>query len=245
LRRYVEAQRGFTDGLLVNPQAHLFSLATAAIDLKKNGDTAPLRAALNKIPRDFDPGGAVTTVALRLSLMTRNYVEAARLLDVSTHKELNDGGVGGTAATLDGYTFPKSWYQGLVARGQGDMERARRAFETARGLVEADPRQCLDDAKTNSMLGLIDAALARKEAALREGRRAVELLPVSKDAYDGPVVATNLAVIYAQVGERDLALQQLAELVALPNGPTSGTLGVEPEWDPLRGDPRFEKLLTL
>jgi TolB-like protein/Tfp pilus assembly protein PilF len=245
LRRYVEAQRGFTDGLLVNPQAHLFSLATAAIDLKKNGDTAPLRAALNKIPRDFDPGGAVTTVALRLSLMNRNYVEAARLLEVSPHKELNDGGVGGTAATLDGYTFPKSWYQGLVARGQGDMERARRAFETARGLVEADPRQCLDDAKTNSMLGLIDAALARKEAALREGRRAVELLPVSKDAYDGPVIATNLAVIYAQVGERDLALQQLAELVALPNGPTSGTLGVEPEWDPLHSDPRFEKLLTL
>jgi hypothetical protein len=79
---------------------------------------------------------------------------------------------------------------------------------------------------------------------LKHGRKAVELLPISKDAYDGPLLATNLAVIYAQVGERDLGLQQLAELVALPNGPTPGTLRVEPEWDPLRGDPRFEKMIA-
>jgi tetratricopeptide (TPR) repeat protein len=94
------------------------------------------------------------------------------------------------------------------------------------------------------MLGLIDAALGRKENALKHGRKAVELLPISEDAYDGPLLATNLAVIYAQVGEHDLAVQQLAELVVLPNGPTPGTLRVEPEWDPLRGDPRFEKLIA-
>jgi hypothetical protein len=89
---------------------------------------------------------------------------------------------------------------------------------------------------------LIHAALGRKEDALREGHRAVGLLPISKDTYDGPILATNLAAIYAQVGERDLALEQLARLIEVPNGPTPGTLRIEPEWDALRGDPRFEKL---
>ncbi len=242
LRRYAEAERGFAEGLVVNPHAHLFSLASAAIALKKDGDTMALRAALDKIPRSFDPGGAVTTVAVRVSLINRDYAEAERLLRVSSYDEFNDGGIGGTAGGLDGYTFSKAWYEGLIARGQGDMKRMQRAFESARRTVQADTRQCSEDAKTNSMLALIDAALGRKEDAMREGQHSVELLPTSRDAYDGPLLATNLAVIYAQVGERNLALQQLAELMALPNGPTPGTLRVEPEWDPLRGDPRFEKL---
>ena len=93
-----------------------------------------------------------------------------------------------------------------------------------------------------ALLALIFAALGRKEDAIRKGRRAVELLPISNDAYDGPIIATNLAAIYVQLGERELALQQLTSLVEVPNGPTPGTLRVEPEWDPLRGDPRFEKL---
>jgi TolB-like protein/Flp pilus assembly protein TadD len=242
LRRYDEAQRGFADGLVVNPYAHLFSLATASIALKKDGDTTPLRAALKTIPRDFDPGGAVTMVAVRLNLVERDYEGAARLLENSTCNEFNDGGIGGTAGMLDGYTFPKAWYEGLIARGQGDIKRMQRLLESARKMIEQDPRQCTDDAKTNSMLGLIDAALGRKDEAMRKGRRSVDLLPTSKDAYDGPLLATNLAVIYAQVGEHELALQELAKLVTLPNGPTPGTLRAEPEWDPLRGDPRFEKL---
>jgi TolB-like protein/Flp pilus assembly protein TadD len=242
LRRYEEAERGFADGLAVNPHAYLFSLATASMALKKSGDTTALRAALKTIPRDFDPGGAVTIVTIRLSLMERDYAEAARLLQSSACDEFNDGGIGGTAGMLDGYAFPKLWYEGLIARGQGDIKRMERLLESARKMIEQDPRQCTDDAKTNTMLGLIDAALGRKEEAMRKGRRSIELLPTSKDAYDGPLLATNLAVIYAQVGERDLALQQLAELSTLPNGPTPGTLRAEPEWDPLRGDPRFENL---
>jgi TolB-like protein len=245
LCRYAEAERGFLDGLVVNPHAHLFSLATAAIALRRDGDTTALRDALEKIPRDFDPGGAVTTVAVRLNLINRDYAEAERLLRGSSREEFNDDGIGGTAALLDGYAFPKAWYEGLVARGQGDIERMQRHLEFARRTIQADPRQCSEDAKTCSMLGLIDAALGRKEDAVREGRHSVGLLPISRDAYDGPILATNLAVIYAQVGEHDLALEQLTKLIVLPNGPTPGTLRVEPEWNGLRGDPRFEKLLAL
>jgi TolB-like protein/Flp pilus assembly protein TadD len=244
MRRYSEAQHAVDNALLVDPNAHLFSIARASIDLKKNGDTAPLRAALGVIPGDFDPGGTVTTVGIRLSLMERDFAEAARILAASAHDRFTDSGFGGTAGMIDGYTFPKTWYEGLVARAHGNVDTAQDAFEEARRVVEVDLAQWPDDMKAIMMLAFIHAALGRKEDALREGRRAVELLPISKDAYDGPILATNLAAIYAQVGKRDLALEQLATLIEVPNGPTPGTLRAEPEWDALRGDPRFEKIVA-
>jgi TolB-like protein/Tfp pilus assembly protein PilF len=244
MRRYVEAQDAIDNALLVNPNAHLFSIARASIELKKSGETAPLRAALGAIPRDFDPGGAVATVGIRLSLMERDFAKAAQMLAASTHDRLTDSGFGGTAGMIDGYTFPKTWYEGLVARAHGNVDMAQHAFEEARRVVEVDLAQWPDDMKAIMMLAFIHAALGRKEDALREGRRAVELLPISKDAYDGPILATNLAAIYAQVGERDLALEELARLTEVPNGPTPGTLRAEPEWDPLRRDPRFEKIVA-
>ncbi len=244
MRRYAEAQHAIDNALLVNPNAHLFSIARASIDLKKSGDTAPLRAALGVIPGDFDPGGAVATVGIRLSLMEGDFAEAARILAASAHDRFTDSGFGGTAGMIDGYTFPKTWYEGLVARAHGNIDKAQHAFEEARRVVEVDLAQWPDDMKAVMMLAFIHAALGRKEDALREGRRAVELLPISKDAYDGPILATNLAAIYAQVGERDFALEQLATLIEVPNGPTPGTLRAEPEWDALRGDPRFEKIVA-
>jgi tetratricopeptide (TPR) repeat protein len=176
--------------------------------------------------------------------MERDFEKAARMLAASAHDRFADSGLGGTAGMIDGYTFPKSWYEGLVARAHGNIDMAQHAFEEAGRVVKADLAQWPDDIKAIMMSALIHAALGRKEDALREGRRAVELLPISKDAYDGPILATNLAAIYAQVGEHDLALEQLATLVEVPNGPTPGTLRVEPEWDALRGDPHFEKIVA-
>jgi TolB-like protein/Flp pilus assembly protein TadD len=243
LCRFEEAEKTFDQGLTNNPQARLFSLACGAIDLKRDGNTEPLCAALKKLPPDFDPGGAVATVAIRMNLMERDYSGAARWLESSTRDLLNDAGLGGMAASIDGYSFPRTWYAGLIAHGKGETEAAQRAFAKARETVQADLRQWPDDAKTNMMLALVDAALGRKDAAIKEARRAVELLPVAQDAFDGPTIATNLAVVYAQVGEHDLALQELTSLLEIPNGPTRGMLRVEPEWDSLRNDPRFQKLL--
>jgi TolB-like protein/Flp pilus assembly protein TadD len=240
--RYAEAASTLSDGAECCPDAHFFSLARAALDLKTNGDTAALRAALRDVPKDFDPGGSVTIVALRVSLMNRDYAEAERLLRGSHAERYNDTGLEGPAAVFDGYALPKVFFEGLVARGRGEMEAAERGFAAAQRIIETDMTQRTDDAKATALLGLLLALRGHKDDAIRAGQRAVELLPVSKDAYDGPVIATKLAVIYAQVGDTDRAHELLGDLMKLPNGPTPGTLRVEPEWDPLRGDPRFEKL---
>jgi tetratricopeptide (TPR) repeat protein len=96
-----------------------------------------------------------------------------------------------------------------------------------------------------SYLGRVDAALGRKDEAIREGRHACELLPLSKDAWFGPRHVERLAVIYAWLGEKDLALAELEALAAQPVGKLQyGDLKLNPDWDPLRGDPRFEKIVA-
>ena len=110
--------------------------------------------------------------------------------------------------------------------------------------MEDDLVKAPDDAELVAMLGLVLGMRGRKEEAIAAGHRAVELLPISKDAFDGPLIATKLAVIYAQAGEPARALVLLEELVNLPNGLTLGALRIEREWDPLRGDRRFAKLLA-
>jgi serine/threonine-protein kinase len=181
-------------------------------------------------------------MSLRICLMERDYERAGHLLSSSRRSNYNDMGFGGPAGMVDGYSFPKAWYEGLVARARGDARAAHAAFESAHRVVHADLMHWTDDPKTSAMLALVEAALGKKEEALRLASRAVELLPVSRDAYDGPILETNLAVVEAHFGESDRAIKCLSKLASLPNGPTPGTLRVEPEWDSLRDDPRFEKL---
>jgi tetratricopeptide (TPR) repeat protein len=242
LGRDDEAARGFASGIEANPGAHLFSIARAAIALRTSGDLAPLRAALREIPPEFDPGGGVTNIAVRVCVMEGDYDGAERRLKESRYDRFNDIGVGGPAAILDGYTFPKAWYEGLIARGRGNDSAA--AFAAAQDVVEDDLAKSPDDAKLIAMLALVHAMRGRKDDAIAMGRRAVDLLPIARDAYDGPLLATKLAAIYAHFGEADRTLDLLTELVTIPNGPTSGTLRVEPEWNPVRDDPRFTKLLA-
>ena len=241
--RNEEAERGFALGLEVHPEAHLFAIARAAISLRTTGDLEPLRRVLGEIPPDFDPGGGVTAAAVRLYLIERNYDEAERRLRSSRYDRYNDTGVGGPASIIDGYDFPRAWYEGLIARGRGDNAAAEIAFEAAQGVVEKDLTKAPDDAELLAMLGVVNAYRGRKDEAIAAGRRAVELLPISRDAYDGPFLALKLAVIYAQVGEAERAIDLVTELLEIPNGPTIASLRIEREWDPLRENPRFEALL--
>jgi Tfp pilus assembly protein PilF len=128
-----------------------------------------------------------------------------------------------------------------------DEARGRKAFTAARQEQEEVVRKQKDYGPALCSLGLIDAALGNKDAALQEGRRAMELLPVQKDSFSGEVLIDYFALIAAWVGEKDLALQQLATATSAPEAcdiTSYGTLKLSPLWDPLRGDPRFEKIVA-
>jgi len=140
--------------------------------------------------------------------------------------------------------YPHAYFEGVVGICEGDLEKARSAFNVARREVAAIVEREPDFAPAISFLGMIDAGLGRKEEALREGRYACELLPPSKDAIDGVVLAVNLAQIYVWTGEKDLAVAQIEAVERSPTYLTYGLLKLQPIWDPIRGDPRFENVLA-
>jgi TolB-like protein/tRNA A-37 threonylcarbamoyl transferase component Bud32 len=140
--------------------------------------------------------------------------------------------------------YPREWFVGVAARAFNDTAAAHTSFTAARAIAEKIVSDQPDNEGAWILLGLIDAGLGRKEEALREGRRACELLPLSRDAVVGPILVTNLASIYAWTGEKDLALEQLALSAQIPAGVTYGDLKLDPQWDPLRGDPRFQKIVA-
>lgn len=140
--------------------------------------------------------------------------------------------------------FPRAWCEGLVARVRGDSAAARTAFLAARAEVEKQVSEQPDYGAAFCVLGLIEAALGQKEEAIRDGRRAVELLPTTKDALDGAELMKYLGVIYAWCGEKDLAIKQIAATVQIPGTLSYGNLKLHPCWDALRSDPRFEKIVA-
>jgi hypothetical protein len=144
----------------------------------------------------------------------------------------------------DTIPIPRFWCEGVVAQLRGDKAAARVAFTNARAegakLVAEQP----DYAEGLCVLGMADAALGHKDDAIREGRRAVELLPMTKDAIIGPLLVQYLALIYAWTGEKDLAFEQLSVAARTPGHLSYGHLRLHPYWDPLRGDPRFEKIVA-
>jgi hypothetical protein len=91
---------------------------------------------------------------------------------------------------------------------------------------------------------VVDALLGRKEDAITQAKRAIEMLPISKDAVDGPGIEMNLAVVYAWTNELDLAFETLAPLTKTPSGVYYGNWKRDPYWEPLRKDPRYEKVLA-
>ena len=138
---------------------------------------------------------------------------------------------------------PRSFCEGLAARVSGDNEAAVNAFTDAREEMETVLKKQPDYAEAISVLGMIDAGLGRKDDAIREGRRAVELLPVTKDVMTGPELLRNLALIYAWTGEKDLAIDQIAAALKGPGHITYGQLRLHPWWDSIRNDPRFDALI--
>jgi serine/threonine-protein kinase len=173
---------------------------------------------------------------VQCALIDREQASAARALDFIPAE--------GTVNPTNNFLMPRDWFVGLVARTFGDSSGAERAFISARAAAKKSVREQLDYAPAWSLLGMLDAGLGRKADAIAEGKRACELLPLSKDSWEGPTYIINLALIYTWLGEKDLAFEQLAIAAHIPVGITYGELKLDPTWDPLRSDPRFEKLLV-
>jgi len=140
--------------------------------------------------------------------------------------------------------YPREFFAGVAARAFNDTAAALGSFTAARVIAEKIVRDQPNNGFAWSLLGQIDAGLGGKEDAVREGRRACELVPTSKDAVLGLGLITNLATIYAWTGEKDWALEQLAVSAQAPFGVHYGDLKLDPVWDSLRGDPRFEKIVA-
>jgi tetratricopeptide (TPR) repeat protein len=167
-------------------------------------------------------------------MLARDYAAAEKVLaDYKGDKFLEEP-LGGVKAFDDAQT----------ALARGDVDSARSLFEQARPIYEGNARERPDDAQSHTMLGLLYAYLGRKDDAIRESLRAVELVPESKDAQGGAVYAQNLALVYARTGEVDQAIALIQRLLTTPNGIILAQLRLSWEWDPLRTDARFQKILA-
>jgi tetratricopeptide (TPR) repeat protein len=142
------------------------------------------------------------------------------------------------------FQFPRPAGDGIFARLKGDTAAAQASFARARAIQEKIVMAQPDYAPAVCILGLIDAVLGRKEDALREAARAAELMPPSKDSINGAHLVRLVAMIYAWLGEKDRAIDQLQRAVQIPAGGSYGELKLFPQWDPLRGDPRFESIIA-
>jgi len=236
LRRYAEEKSVLDRALAIEPNNADTKVTRACAEFYWKADTRLLHQTIDSILATSP--AAMPSIAgdwLNCALAERDAVAAKNALIASgENPPLHDEAV----------HFNRPFVEGVIARMINDDDQARSAFTAARAeqekTVQAQPKY----GPPLCVLGLIDAALGRKNEALREGRRAVELLPVEKDAINGPLMIEYLAMIAAWVGDKDLACEQLATAIRFPSSLNYGKLKLLPFWDPLRGDPRFEKIVA-
>jgi tetratricopeptide (TPR) repeat protein len=236
VRRYAEQKSKFDRVLTIDPSNLPVKAERALVEVNWKADTRPLHQLIDEI-RATNPA-AMPKIADRwlLCALAERDVAAAKGALIA------DATLGQNAVYFTG-----SFVEGVIARMTNDEHNAQLAFTAARAEQEKTVQAQPDYGPPWCVLGVIDAALGRKEEALREGRHALELLPVKKDPINGMLMIKYLAVIAAWVGEKDLACEQLATAVRYPNSGLDlsyGDLKLMPFWDPLRGDPRFEKIVA-
>lgn len=199
------------------------------------GDSTELREVLAKNP-DMDVGGGQTPVRVMLALIDGNFAEAERVLAASPREDFQD---------IDySFYYPKAWFKAMIARAKGDSAAATAAFSAARTILEQRLAIKPDHARTIAVLAQVDAGLGHKELAIQEAQHAIDLMPTSKDIYDGALVLEGLAQVYTWSNERDRAIELLQKLVTMPGYTNYARLKLHPMWNPLRGDPRFEKIVN-
>jgi tetratricopeptide (TPR) repeat protein len=236
LRRYKETVATLDKVAAIAPKDIAIKVWRAWVDLQWRSDPSPLHTTIETaLTQDPKTAPFIVLHWLDLAFSERDPAAAERALSAMPTGGCYDENI----------PFPDRWCRGLVARLRGDEPAARAAFASARRELEQIVRDQPDYAAALCAIGVVDAALGNKEDAIREGKRAVELTPVSKNAIEGARLIQYLAVIYAWTGNKDGAIERLSEAVKLPGSHvTYGDLRLNPFWDPLRGDARFEAIIA-
>src|SRR5262249_3190521 len=238
LRRYAEEKSTFERILAFEPNDPVTKSLHAFVELDSKADTRPLHQVTDSI-REKNPA-ALSSVAdnwLLCAFAERDHVAAKKALIALGENPAPLGPIGNVR-------FNHPFMEGVIASMAGDDARARAAFAAARAEQEKTIQAQPNYGPALCALGLTDAALGRKEEALREGRRAVEFCPIGNDAFLGAAMVKYLAMIAAWAGDKDLACEQLAIAISRPGDLSYGQLKLMPFWDPLRADPRFEKIVA-
>jgi serine/threonine protein kinase/tetratricopeptide (TPR) repeat protein len=235
-RAYEQARETADRRLALKPNNIGVQISRFWMDLDERADPRALHALIDKIVRDDAASGRSHVRDLFvLALYEHDFTAAERALGLLTDHEFGE-----IKASI---YFNRAIAEGVIARAKGDEAAALAAFSAAR--PEWEQAMDRDHGGSHAVLGFVYAGCGLKQEALMEAQRAVELTPVAKNASDGPGVLYFSAIISAWTGERDLAIQQLETLAKIPAGASYGDLRLDPAWDSLRGDPRFEKIVAF
>jgi TolB-like protein/Tfp pilus assembly protein PilF len=234
-RRHLLAAQVYDRVLAAGERTPIVFFRKASAIFNGTGNSTELREVLANNP-DMDIGGAQTPARVFLALIDRNFAEAERVLAASPRDDFQD---------IDySFYYPKAWFEAMIARAKGDSARAVAEFSRARTILEQRLAVKPEDARTLAVLAQVDAGLGRKELAIQEAKHAVDLMPVSKDIYDGALVLEGLAQVYTWTNEPERAIELLQKLVTMPGYTNYARLKLYPMWNPLRGDSRFEKIVN-
>ena len=241
MRRWPEAAKWGERMRAIAPASLVAKIQSGYVDFWWKGDTRLLKSLLSQVPAGTDPDGVITSCRWDVAMIDRDFVAAKRVLETASVNEVS---------YTNGGPTPKTFLEGCTYLAQGDNENAQKAFEKARPSFETSVKEAPLSADRHANLGWFYAFMGRKDDAIREGRRAVELKPESKDAVDGAIMNCYLALIYARIGENDLAIPLIERLLKTRGAVDSADYSITIndlkyrwEWDPILNDARFQKLL--
>jgi TolB-like protein/Tfp pilus assembly protein PilF len=234
-RRFPEAVQTYDRVMDAGEQTPLVQFRRALALFNGTGNSKPLREVLASSP-DMDVAGGQTPVRVMFAVLDGNYAEAERILATSPRPDFQD---------IDfSFYYPKAWFEAIVAQERGDSAQALNALRSTRAILAQRLIIKPEDARTIAVLAQVDARLGQKDLALQEAEHAIDLMPISKDIYDGGLVLEALAQVYTWSDEHDRAIELLQKLVAMPSYINYARLKFHPLWKPLRGNPHFEQIVA-
>jgi tetratricopeptide (TPR) repeat protein len=207
--------------------------------IQEKGDFTVVEKALamvESLPKDADKNGKIAVARINILLLQRKYAEALRAAE-----GLSDDASGWGES---GSHHAKNVVIGIAKKEMGDEAGARAAFLKAKEVVKKGVDEAPEEAGRHAQFAMILACLGEKDVALKEAKRATELLPESKDAFEGPAMTENLAQVHAILGDANPAIDILDGLLTRPSTVTVEMLKLNPVWDHIRSNPRFAELLT-